>query len=341
MANDTASTAQSIRRKLGRGLGSLISAPVRIDVREHGPTHAVSAPAAAAIQPAGAVPATAPAERDRLDDRVVQMLPLGEIHPSPRQPRQLFDESALQALASSILTSGVMQPIIVRSTAGTRGSPGPYELVAGERRWRAAQIAGLERIPAIVRTLDDRTAAEFSLIENLQREDLNPMERAEAFQRLIDEFGLTHNQVAQRVGLDRSSVTNHLRLNELDAETKAAVRGGGLSLGHAKALLALTNPQARSAIAAQALRQEWSVRELERRVKHLIEGAPAPQAKSTNVPTRASANMLDLERRLSEHLGTKVQLHTGRVKGSGKIVIEFYSIDQFEGLLRRIDFDPD
>ena len=337
------------RRRLGRGLGSLISSAIKVDIS---PPQVQRPAAVTSIAPPHSAPAATPkaapashsgTDSDELADGI-RMLALDEIQPNPRQPRQHFDEEALRALAKSIKTSGLMQPIVVRpARAGGAPGSGGYQLIAGERRWRAAQIAGLSRIPAVVRTIDDRVAAELSLVENLQREDLNPMERAEAFRRLIDEFGLTHSDVAERVGLDRTSVTNHLRLNELDEFTKDAVRAARLSLGHAKALLAITNIEARGGMAARAVREEWSVRELERQVKQTQparDGAPGPHdAKSKGVGT--TPHMADLQKRLAAHLGTKVQLRAGRTKGSGTLIIEFYTLDQFEGLMRRMQFETD
>ncbi len=247
-----------------------------------------------------------------------------------------------------------MQPVVVRpaTVAADIAAGARFELIAGERRWRAAQLAGLATIPAVVRDVDDRTAAEFSLVENVQREDLNPLERAEAFQRLMREFHLTHAEIAERVGLDRSSISNHLRLLELDEPTKNAVRDGRLTMGHARGLLAITNIARRTALAAEAVRNEWSVRELERQARDLNAGGQgAIEGKSgeprvaiaarerSELPSPLSAHLADLQKRLGEHLGTKVHVHPGRAKGSGKLVIDFYTIDQFEGLLRRMDFE--
>ena len=262
-------------------------------------------------------------------------MPIDHIKPNPKQPRQHFDEAALHALATSIKTSGMMQPIVVRTAKA-----GHFEIIAGERRWRAAQIAELQFVDVIVRDVDDRTAAQFSLVENLQREDLNPMERAEAFQRLIQEFNLTHQEIADSIGLDRTSITNHLRLNDLDDATKNALRSGGLTLGHAKALLAITNNERRRSLTALALKDGWSVRETERRVRANIE-AHAGGAKSRASSTTAQPHMVDLEKRLGDHLGTKVRIESNREKGSGRLIIEFFSIDQFEGLLERLQFESD
>jgi ParB family chromosome partitioning protein len=258
------------------------------------------------------------------------MLSLDSVRPNPKQPRRDFDPEALERLAQSIRSAGLMQPIVVRPQ-----DDGGFILVAGERRWRAAQLIGLGELPAIVRDLDDRTAAQLALVENLQREDLNPIERAEAFRRLIDDFGLTHQDIAEHVGLDRSSVSNHLRLLELDQDTMDALRTGRLSMGHGRALLALANLTERAALGRQADRQGWSVRELERRIRGRTRST-GPSSPSREDPRRA--HMKDLERRLGEHLGTKVTLSAGRKKGSGTLTIAFYSLDEFEGLMERLEF---
>jgi ParB family chromosome partitioning protein len=317
---ETSNSRTGLKRRLGRGLGSLISAPVQVEP----PPSQVNRE-----------PGNASATRAMLMATTGQQtsLPIGNVKPNSNQPRQSFDESTLQTLASSIKNSGMMQPIVVRP-----GQTGEYQIIAGERRWRAAQIAGLDRIDVVIRDVDDRTAAQFSLVENLQREDLNPIERAEAFQRLVNDFGLTHQEIAESVGLDRTSITNHLRLLELDDDIKAALRDGRLSPGHAKALLAFTNNERRRAVAMQAAKDGWSVRETERRVKAMIE---ASAGRTSAKPRGAAmpAHMIDLEKRLSDHLGTKVHIQTGREKNSGRLIIEFYSLDQFEGLLERLQFE--
>jgi ParB family chromosome partitioning protein len=264
--------------------------------------------------------------------------PINQVHPNPHQPRQDFDEAALAALAESIKHSGMMQPIVVRPA-----EKGGFEIIAGERRWRAAQAAEFDSIDAIVRDVDDRTAAQFSLVENLQREDLNPIERAEAFRRLVQEFNMTHQEVAESVGLDRTSVSNHLRLNELDDDTKSAVRKGILSLGHAKALLALANNDRRRAAAQQAIARGWSVRELERRVRVMVENPSAnhDSAVGSRDARTVPPHMADLQKRLAAHLGTKVSIRPGRTKNAGTLMIEFFDLDQFEGLLERLQFEMD
>lgn len=260
-------------------------------------------------------------------------LPIKGLEPNRFQPRKVFDEAALVSLADSIRSAGVMQPIVVRSIGGG------YELIAGERRLRAAEIVGLERIPAIVQDVDDRTAAEWAIIENVQREDLNPIERAEAFQHLQDQFGLTHQEIAEKVGLNRSSVTNHLRLNELDEATKQAVRTAAISMGHARAMLAVTNLTARAKMLRQCMSNNWSVRELERRVRVVTDGSSAVGVDSGAAPSPRKSNLEDLQKKLGEHLGTKVQIQQQSKKpGRGRLVIEFYDLDQFDGLLSQMGF---
>lgn len=262
-------------------------------------------------------------------------LPVAQIRPNRRQPRTDFDEASIKTLAASIERAGLMQPIMVRP------APWGYELVAGERRWRASKLLGLPTIPAFVRSVNDQTAAELALIENVQREDLNPMDRALALKRLAVDFSMTHNEIADRVGLDRASVSNLLRLSELDPESAKFVRQGILSQSHGKALLAVTDLQRRLDLARRASREEWSVRELERRVQqaNAVKPVLTRSSESTESAPR-SANVADLEQRLSTHLGTPVTIQLGRKKGSGRLIIEFFSLDQFDGLMQRVGFDP-
>lgn len=266
----------------------------------------------------------------------VRHIPINQITVNPRQPRTDFDEATIQSLAESIKQVGLMQPILVRPVA--KG----FEIVAGERRWRAARLVGLQTIPALVRSLDDQSSAEIAIIENIQREDLNTMDRALALQRLALEFGLTHQAIAEKVGLDRASVTNLLRISELDPETAALVRAGQLSQGHARSLLAIADTQSRVALARKAIADGLSVRELERQVQRLREVKPDIRATSPNDGRESSprtANVADLEKRLSEYLGTKASIQLGRKKGSGRLIIDFYGLDQFDGLMQRMGFD--
>lgn len=260
----------------------------------------------------------------------VHEIPLGDITPNVHQPRQQIDAGTLKELAESIRAAGIMQPIIVRP----RGS-GKFELIAGERRWRAAQLLELRTIPALVREVDDRTAAEWALIENVQREDLNPMDRAAAFLRLIEQFGLSHQQIAERVGVDRTSVSNLIRLNELDEATADSVRAGRLTLGHAKALLGCADPVRRAELGATVLRNGWSVRRTEQAIRELNATRPS----GSREPSARSLHLADLERRIGDRLGTRVSIETGRATGSGTLRIAYYSIAQFEGLLARMGID--
>ncbi|HMN97270.1 MAG TPA: ParB/RepB/Spo0J family partition protein [Phycisphaerales bacterium] len=342
-------------RRLGRGLGALLAGGASPPPRDRTPAEAVpdavadpdarridgpSTVAAAAASATASADEGSSASASALASRPANPAPSGlvEIPPSSivanaRQPRQHFDEGALVALAESIRTAGVMQPVIVRPAAE---SPGRYELVAGERRWRAAMRLNLERIPAIVRTLDDRETAEWALIENLQREDLNPMDRAQAFRRLVDDFGMTHAQLAERLGVDRSSITNLLRLNDLDTFTSDAVRSGHLGLGHAKALLSVAREELRRALATQAIRNGWSVRRTERAVTAATKGAATSGGGGPREASPAALHRADLERRLGEWLGTRVTLEQGGRGRPGRLMLEFYSIEQFDGLLQRL-----
>jgi len=303
----------SRKKRLGKGLSSMIAQPVAVAVGEDNQqTEQVEAPPSA--------------------DAGLSTIAVKEIHPNPWQPRQDFDPNALATLSDSIKTSGLMQPVVVRKAE--KG----YELVVGERRWRAAQLAGLTSIPAIVRDLDERTSAQWALVENLQREDLNPIERSEAFVGLQDEFGLTHQEIADQVGLTRSAVTNMVRLSDLDEGTRELVRTGALSAGHGRALLAVANIERRVKLAREAMRGNWSVRELEGRVQ---EKPGRPAGASSSKPVDASQTQHEeLARQLGDHLGTRVRIRTGRKKGAGHLVIEFYDLDQFDGLMKRLEFKP-
>lgn len=258
------------------------------------------------------------------DEGSLKKLPVERIRPGQYQPRTQMDPDALQELADSIKSQGLVQPIVVRKLGG-----GEYELIAGERRWRAAQLAGLHEIPAVVRDIPDQAAAAMSLIENIQREDLNALEEAVALRRLIDEFGLTHQQTAEAVGRSRASVTNLLRLLDLQEATKQLVEAGRLEMGHARALLALQGQQQVEAAQKVAQRQ-LSVRETERLVKTLLEGGQKkPQA------FKPAPDVLKLEQKLTESLGAKVAIRYNRA-GKGKLVIEYNSLDELDGILGHI-----
>ena len=311
----------SRKKRLGKGLSSMIAKPVAVAVSE-----SEADPAALVDQPVSAPSPTSEG---------LATIPVAQVHPNPHQPRQDFDPEALKTLSDSIKLSGVMQPVVVRTVASG------YELVVGERRWRAAKAAGLNSIPAVIRDLDDKTSAEWALVENLQREDLNPIERAEAFLGLQDDFGLTHQEIADQVGLTRSAVTNQIRLNDLDQGTRELVRAGDLSAGHGRSLLAITNIESRLKLAREAMRSGWSVRELERRVQESTAPRTSSATKSKSAVDVTRHQHEELARQLGAHLGTRVQIRTGRKKGAGQLVVDFYDLDQFDGLMKRLDFKPE
>ena len=240
------------------------------------------------------------------------------------QPRQVFDQESLQELADSIGVQGIVQPIVVRP----EGSH--FELVAGERRWRAAQLAGLQKVPAVIRKLDSKAAAAIGLIENIQREDLNPLEQAQAFLRLIEEFDLTHQQVADSVGRSRAAVSNLLRLLDLAEPVKQQVNQGLLDMGHARALLALIRHD-QIEIAKLVVNRGLSVRETELLVKKTL----AADKKVKTGPSASDPDIKRLENKISEKLGAGVKIKPGK-KGSGQLVISFHSPAELEGILEHL-----
>jgi len=260
------------------------------------------------------------------EQALLKKLPIEKIRPGTYQPRKHIDPEALQELADSIQAQGVVQPIVVRKM--TEGS---YELVAGERRWRAAQLAGLQEIPAVVREIPDRAAAAMALIENIQREDLNALEEAQALRRLIDDFGLTHQQVSEAVGRSRTAVTNLLRLLELSADVKVMLEQRQLDMGHARTLLALSNERKQLLAASKVVEQQLSVRETEKLVKRMLDDQPAPKKEASPV----APDVRQLEQQLAEQLGAQVSIRYNR-QGKGKMVIEYNSLDELDGILNHI-----
>jgi ParB family chromosome partitioning protein len=261
----------------------------------------------------------AAAEKDELKQLPIDLLQRGKY-----QPRTHMDKDALEELAASIKAQGVVQPIVVRPL-----NAGSYEIVAGERRWRAAQLAGLETVPAVVRHIPDEAAIAIALIENIQRENLNPIEEANALQRLIDEFGMTHQRVAEAVGRSRAAVTNLLRLLTLQADVREMLERGKMDMGHARALLALEGAQ-QSKAGRTVVDRGLSVRETETLVRRLLE-APGPRksGRTTDPDIRA------LAQKLSDKLGAKVRIQHGR-RGKGRLVIEYGSLDELDGILGHI-----
>ncbi|HEV2978181.1 MAG TPA: ParB/RepB/Spo0J family partition protein [Casimicrobiaceae bacterium] len=264
---------------------------------------------------------------ERADRDALHSLALDRIGAGRYQPRTRMDEAALAELAESIKAQGVMQPILVRPIDGGR-----YEIVAGERRWRAAERAGLKEIPALVRVVPDQTALALSLIENIQREDLNPLEEAQGLKRLIDEFGLTHEAAALAIGRSRSAVTNLLRLTQLAAPVQALVLGDKLDMGHARALLALP-PAQQVTTAARLVAEGLSVREAERLVQTILH--PGVSKTRRGVRRAANGDLARLESELAEALGAAVRIEPTR-KGAGRVVIRYSSLDQLDGILAKL-----
>lgn len=255
----------------------------------------------------------------------ILFIPVSNIEVNPRQPRSSLDPEELTSLAASISAHGVLQPLIV--IPGNQ--PDIYTLIAGERRWRAAIQAGLETVPAIVRQASEQQKLELALIENVQREDLNPLELAEAFRQLIEEFGLSHDEIAIRVGKSRVSVTNTLRLLKLCKEGQTALVENRISEGHARALLALPTPQAQAAALQTILTQDLSVRQTEDLVRRLTGQRPEPQPRPAPAP-----EITELEERLRHRLGTRVNLHHG--KKGGSLVIHYYSDEELNAIITQI-----
>ncbi len=290
------------KKRLGRGLDALLSKPV----------------AEATV--------VASEGEDALREIPVELLQRGQY-----QPRVDMRQDSLEDLAASIKAQGVVQPIVARPIASP-GAEQRFEIVAGERRWRAAQMAGLADIPAVVREIPDEAAIALALIENIQREDLNPLEESRALDRLIREFDLTHAEAAEAVGRSRASVSNLLRLQDLSDKVKPLLEDRQLEMGHARALLSISNPAQQFDAARQVVKKGMSVRETERLVKRMLEGAKPKTAKKA--PTQ-DADIRRLEIEVSEKLGAKVAVqHTA--KGSGKLVISYNSLDELDGILKHI-----
>jgi ParB family chromosome partitioning protein len=271
-----------------------------------------------------------------MGDRTSALLdvPVAAIEPNQHQPRGSFDEDTLAALTASIREVGVLQPVLVRESA-----EGRYELVAGERRWRAAKRAGLQVIPAIVRTVSDRARVEQALIENLHRQDLNPMEEAGAYQQLIEDFGLTHEQLSSRVGKSRAAITNTLRLFQLPPTVQKLVNEGQLSAGHARALLGTPDRAFQEALARRAVTEQLSVRAVEDAVKERNSlGGSSPERTARQTKLRPPG-ILELEELLSSHLDTRVKVDLGSKKG--RVTIDFASLEDLERIYRAMTDPPE
>ena len=250
-----------------------------------------------------------------------------QIEPNPYQPRRDLDEAELGGLLESIRENGVLQPILVRRAGET------YQLVAGERRWRASMQAGLDVLPAKVVDIDDQKMVEMAIIENLQREDLNPLDKAEAFRDYLDRFDLTQEALAKRVGLDRATISNLIRLLELPEPVQALVRTGQVAMGHARALLAIADDNRRVEIARRIAADGMSVRQVERLVS---DKPPAETPKKPSTKSRKSAHIENLELQLKKNLGTPVGIRLSRKAGQGQIVIDFRSNAEFERIYKQL-----
>jgi len=294
------------RRGLGRGLGALIpSAPASVTARDDDD---------------GAVAGAHYAE-----------LPVASIRPNPRQPRQVFDEEAQAELVSSIAEVGLLQPVVVRPVG-----QGAYELVMGERRWRAARDAGLSEVPAIVRETADENLLRDALLENLHRASLNPLEEAAAYAQLLEDFGCTHEELAARLGRSRPQISNTLRLLRLSPPVQRRVASGVLSAGHARALVAVDEPEAQERLAARAVAEGWSVRSLEEAVAMAAGSHDAPPRHRSGARQRVTApRLVDLAERLSDRLDTRVRVDLGRRKG--RITVEFATLDDLERIVSLLD----
>ncbi len=302
------------RRKLGKGLSTLI------------PTERTDAPAPKG-SPAPSTPSNAELPASALRD-----VPTNAISPNPNQPRVHFDEDSLNDLANSIKEIGVLQPLLVREV-----KPGTYELIAGERRWRAAQRAKLAEVPVVVREINQIESVEQALVENLHRQDLTALEEASAYQQLADDFGLTHEKVAKRVGKSRAAVTNALRLLSLPASIQGYLADGRLHAGHARALLACKDTKHMESLAASAVREEWSVRQVEEAVKGnnpSTSGSTGGGGSGGGTTSLKPAGLLELESLLAEFLDTKVGVSMNGKRG--RISIDFADLIDLERIYRRM-----
>jgi ParB family chromosome partitioning protein len=300
------------RKALGRGLAALIPG-------------APSPVSSLAVGPVVARPRESTGDGTRT-------IAIEDVHPSQGQPRKTFDDGPLEELAASIRTQGIIQPLIVRQRAA-----GGYELIAGERRWRAAQRAGLHEVPAVIRDVAPAQAFEMALVENLQREDLNPIEEAAGYERLVAEFGYTQEKLADRVGKERSTVANALRLLRLPDSVRVLVAQGRLSMGHARALLGLETVDAMERLARRTVAQDLSVRKVEEAVRRdRSGGAGGGGEKAGTAPAgRPSPNARDLGMQLTRALGTRVDINEA-APGRGHIAIHYHSLDQLDALLERL-----
>jgi ParB family chromosome partitioning protein len=300
--------------RLGKGLSALIGPPRETRSVEHSPARAPSI----------------------ADGALARMVPIDQIAPNPRQPRTTFDPETLDELARSIRANGVLQPVLLRTRPD-----GKFELVAGERRWRAARLAELQAIPAIVRDLSDAETLEIALIENLQREDLGPIERATAYQHYITAFSVTVEQLAGRLAESRANIANYLRLLRLAPEIRGLIESGELGMGQARAIAGVGDAARQLALAKLAVRRNLSVRQVETLAKNAQEETlHVSEAQTPPATSGVSRHLADVEQRLAKSLGLRVSLRPGKRKNSGKVVIAYDSLDEFDLLTTRLGAPP-
>jgi ParB family chromosome partitioning protein len=256
----------------------------------------------------------------------LQQIPVSAIRPNPQQPREHFDEESLAALAESIREVGVLQPVLVRRQGEA------FELIAGERRWRAARRVGLQTVPAIVRIADDAAMLQQAIVENVQREQLNPLEEAAAYQQLIEDFGLTHDEVADRVGRSRATITNMLRLLQLPPSIQRYVRDGSLRMGHARALLGTPDRAFQEQLAKRAVKDDLSVREVEEAIRARDGDQAKPASSTARAPRLRPPGLLELEELLGDYLETRVRITMG--PKHGKVQIDFATLEDLERIYR-------
>jgi ParB family transcriptional regulator, chromosome partitioning protein len=309
------------KRGLGKGLGALIPS---------GPASSLGLPGNAVPGSPGAAGAPGFGPEAAIPGAYLEEVPVGAISPNRRQPRQAFDEDTLAELAASISAVGLLQPVVVRKLAADR-----YELVMGERRWRASELAGMDVIPAIVRDTSDDDLLRDALMENLHREQLNPLEEAAAYQQLLDDFSATHEELARKVGRSRPHISNTIRLLNLPPAVQKRVAAGVLSAGHARALLAIDDPAAQEQLAHRIVAEGLSVRAVEEIVALGAQPVRAPRAPGAKAPV--APGLKDLADRLSDVFDTRVKVELGQRKG--KIVVEFASLDDLERIVRAISPD--
>jgi len=300
---------------LGRGLGALLGGKK--------PAESPDSPSASSPE------ATQPISEESTPSLEVE---IGKIRPCPSQPRKNFDRQPLEELAESIKINGIIQPLVAR-----QAEDGQLELIAGERRWRAAQIAGLDTVPVIIRLADDAQVLELALVENLQREDLNPIEEAQGYALLIDAFNLTQEETAKRVGKSRTTITNAIRLLNLPPKTLDHLKAGRLTVGHAKVILSIVNADHQNLIAEKAIKDSLSVRQTEELIANLLKGPTNPGKGRPQTNSPREVHITSLENRLKEKLGTKVSL-TYR-DGKGLLTIKYFSDEDLERILKILDIE--